>query len=181
MDVFTKAKRSEVMRAVKSKNTRLELLFRRALWRKGFRYSTNSTRYFGTPDLVLKRHKTVIFVDSCFWHGCGKHCRLPSVRISFWKTKIANNRTRDRKVTSYYRRYGWRVFRIWEHDIKISIDRLVRKIEITLGLANEAKTQSQRRNATRSPKSPSASIKQIGSARSATERRTNCLDHCENL
>jgi len=150
MDVFTKAKRSDVMRAVKGKNTKLELCFRRALWRKGFRYSTNSSRYFGTPDIVLRKHKTVVFVDSCFWHGCRKHFRLPAVRVSFWSTKIETNRARDKKVTSFYRGRGWRVFRVWEHDIRKSIDSLINRIEYNLRYKNEAQTKPQRSNSARS-------------------------------
>jgi DNA mismatch endonuclease (patch repair protein) len=149
MDVFTKAKRSEVMRAVKSKNTKLELCFRRALWKKGFRYATNSTRYFGTPDIVLRKHKAVVFVDSCFWHGCRKHCGLPAVRVSFWKAKIETNRARDKKVTSFYRRRGWLVFRVWEHDIKRSIERLIQRIEYNLRYKNEAQTKPRRPNPAR--------------------------------
>ena len=135
-DVFTKTKRSEVMRAVKGKNTKLEILFRRALWRRGFRYSTNSRKYFGTPDIVLLKYKTVIFVDSCFWHGCARHCRLPAVRIGFWRNKIETNKARDKKVTSFYLKQGWSVFRLWEHDIKKSINRLLESIEDKLRYTN---------------------------------------------
>lgn len=129
-DVFTKSKRSEVMRAVKGKDSKLEILFRRALWARGFRYSLNSKKYFGTPDIVLKRYRTVIFVDSCFWHGCKKHFRLPAVRTRFWRTKIQTNRARDMKVTSFYRSQGWTIFRIWEHDIKRNINKLLDSIEV---------------------------------------------------
>ena len=149
MDVFTKAKRSEVMRAVKSKNTKLELCFRKALWRKGFRYATNSSKYFGTPDIVLTKHKAVIFVDSCFWHGCRKHFRLPAVRVSFWKAKIETNRARDKKVASFYRRRGWRVFRVWEHDIRKSMGKVIHKIEYNLRYENDTQTKSQWSNPTR--------------------------------
>jgi len=143
-DVFSKAKRSEVMRAVKGKNTKIELLFRKALWRRGFRYSTNSRKYFGTPDIVLRRYKTVIFVDSCFWHGCGKHCRLPAVRGVFWKNKITTNKARDKKVSAFYRRRGWTVFRIWEHDMKKSIDRLLHTIEYNLRYLTQFHANPQR-------------------------------------
>jgi DNA mismatch endonuclease (patch repair protein) len=133
-DVFSKRKRSEVMRAVKGKNTKLEIHFRKALWRRGFRYSTNSKLYFGTPDIVLRKYKAVIFVDSCFWHGCGKHFGLPAVRVRFWREKIEKNKLRDKTVTSFYRKKGWTVFRFWEHDIKRATNRLVDKIVIRLGI-----------------------------------------------
>jgi DNA mismatch endonuclease, patch repair protein len=131
-DVFSKQKRSAVMRAVKGKNTKIELLFRKALWRRGFRYSTNSSLYFGTPDVVLRKYKAVIFVDSCFWHGCRKHFSMPAVRVAFWRAKIETNRLRDKTVGSYYRRRGWTVFRFWEHDIKRATDQLVDKVANTL-------------------------------------------------
>ena len=65
-DTVSKKKRSEIMSNVKSKDSKIEVLFRKALWKKGFRYSKNSSKYFGKPDVVLLKHKTVIFVDSCF-------------------------------------------------------------------------------------------------------------------
>ena len=129
-DVFSKSKRSAVMRAIKGKNSKIEVLLRKALWKKGFRYRLNSPRYFGTPDIVLKKYRTVIFVDSCFWHGCARHFRLPAVRVAFWRDKIQANRARDRKVTLAYRRRGWTIFRFWEHDIKRDINKLVERLEV---------------------------------------------------
>ena len=76
-DCFTKEKRSENMSKIRSKDTKIEILFRKALWQQGYRYLKNSTRYFGKPDLVLPKYKTVIFIDSCFWHGCKKHGTKP--------------------------------------------------------------------------------------------------------
>ena len=100
-DTVTKKKRSEIMRAVKSKDTKLEIAFRKKLWAKGFRYSKNSSKYFGKPDIVLKKYKAVIFLDSCFWHGCTKHCRIPAVRKKYWNEKIERNKERDREVSRY--------------------------------------------------------------------------------
>ena len=106
------------MSAVRSKDTKIEIAFRKALWKQSFRYSKNSAKYFGKPDLVLKKYKTVIFIDSCFWHGCKKHCRIPSVRKNYWTQKIARNIARGKEVSKHYKKQSWEIFRIWEHDIK---------------------------------------------------------------
>ena len=118
MDTVSKKKRSEIMRAVRSKDSKIEKLFREKLWAIGFRYRKNSSKYFGKPDVVLSKYETVIFVDSCFWHGCKKHCRLPTTRKKFWAAKIDGNKQRDKKVNQYYKKTNWKVIRIWEHDLK---------------------------------------------------------------
>lgn len=120
-DIFSKKKRSEIMSRVRAKETGIEILFRKALWKAGFRYRKNVRRYFGTPDIVLKKYKTVIFIDSCFWHGCKKHGTMPKTRRTFWENKIERNTERDKKVIRYYKKEGWKVIRIWEHEIKKNI------------------------------------------------------------
>ncbi len=119
MDRVSKEKRSEMMSKVRSKNTKLEIAFGKILWSNGFRYRKNSKKYFGAPDFVLKKYQTVIFVDSCFWHGCKKHCKLPATNKKFWKDKIERNIERDKEVNKYYKKEKWNVFRVWEHDIKL--------------------------------------------------------------
>lgn len=114
---MSKKKRSEIMSKVKSKDSKIEVDFRKTIWSVGFRYRKNSTKYFGKPDIVLPKYKTVIFVDSCFWHGCKKHCRIPIVRKKYWTAKIDKNIRRDKEVSKYYKRLGWKIFRIWEHDL----------------------------------------------------------------
>ena len=118
MDTVSKEKRSEMMSHVKGRDSKMEVSFRKELWKHGFRYRKNSTKYFGTPDIVLPKYKTTIFLDSCFWHGCKEHCRLPTTRAKFWKEKIERNKERDREVNKHYKRIGWRVIRLWEHDLK---------------------------------------------------------------
>lgn len=120
MDSVSKQKRSEIMSRVKSRDSKIESLFRRELWKRGFRYRKSYSRYFGKPDVVLKRHKAVIFVDSCFWHGCSKHCRIPATQKNYWLGKIAGNKKRDKEVTKHYKTEGWKVFRIWEHELRNS-------------------------------------------------------------
>lgn len=104
------------MSRIKSQDSKIETSFRKELWKRGFRYRKNSGKYFGKPDIVLKKYKTVIFLDSCFWHGCKKHCRIPATRKSYWVAKIAINTKRDKEVIKHYKKEGWKIFRIWEHE-----------------------------------------------------------------
>jgi len=104
------------MRKVQSKDTKLEIVFRRAFWNKGIKYRKNPKNYFGKPDLVLNRMRTVVFFDSCFWHGCKTHCRMPSTNKRYWLSKIGRNKKRDVEITKEYRNQGWQVIRIWEHE-----------------------------------------------------------------
>lgn len=128
MDTISKSKRSYIMRAVRSKDTKIEISFRKALWNKGFRYCKNSAKYFGKPDLVLKKYKTVIFIDSCFWHGCKKHCRMPATNKKYWVNKIERNKFRDKEVNKYYKKLGWKIFRVWEHDVLKNSNKTIIKI-----------------------------------------------------
>lgn len=130
-DTVSKKKRSEIMSKVKSKDSKIEVDFRKAIWKKGFRYRKNPTKYFGKPDIVLPKHKTAIFIDSCFWHGCKRHCRLPSARKKYWTTKIERNKERDKKVNRHYRKMGWKIIRVWEHEIK-NTDSIICKISKSL-------------------------------------------------
>lgn len=118
MDIVSKEKRSEMMSRVKSRDSKIEVSFRKALWKRGFRYRKNSAKHFGKPDIVLPKFETVIFIDSCFWHGCKEHCHLPTTRVKFWKEKIERNKERDNIVNNYYKNIGWRIIRLWEHDLK---------------------------------------------------------------
>jgi len=117
MDTVSKQKRSEIMSHVKSKDSKIETLLRKELWRCGFHYRKNSGKYFGKPDIVLPKYKTVIFVDSCFWHGCKKHCRIPTAHKKYWTEKIARNMARDKEVSKHYKKQGWQILRIWEHKL----------------------------------------------------------------
>jgi len=117
------------MSAVKNKDSKIEVKFRKAIWRVGFRYRKNPINYFGKPDLVLKKYRTVIFIDSCFWHGCKKHCRMPSTNKKYWTDKIKRNKTRDEKVNRYYKKKNWKVIRVWEHDFGKGIAKIVKEIK----------------------------------------------------
>lgn len=121
-----KEKRSEIMKAVKSYDSKIEVTFRKSLWKFGFRYRKNAGSYFGKPDIVLKKHKTVIFIDSCFWHGCPEHLRMPSSNRDYWVKKIEKNKNRDLQVNKHYHDRGWAVLRIWEHDLVRDLEGTVR-------------------------------------------------------
>src|SRR5579862_7773492 len=113
-DIVSKKKRSEIMSRIRSADSKIEILFRKALWKKGVRYRKNSSKHFGKPDIVIEKYKTVIFVDSCFWHGCKKHCRIPKTNHDYWVNKINNNKKRDKLVNAYYKRKKWKIERVWE-------------------------------------------------------------------
>lgn len=114
------------MSKIRNKDSKIEIIVRKKLWSEGFRYRKNSTKYFGKPDIVLPKYKTVIFIDSCFWHSCSKHFAMPATRKEFWRKKIERNRKRDKVVNSHYKKNGWEIIRIWEHDL--SEPKLLRKI-----------------------------------------------------
>ncbi len=120
------------MSKVRNKDSKIEIVLRKALWKEGYRYRKNSTKYFGKPDIVLPKYKTVIFVDSCFWHGCKKHGSMPTTRTEFWEKKIARNKERDKEVNRHYKKESWRVIRVWEHEITAknssSIKRIISEI-----------------------------------------------------
>ena len=119
-DVMTSGQRSRCMAAIKGKNTRPELIVRKYLFARGLRFRINNRKLPGTPDIVLKKYKTVVFVDGCFWHGhegC-RYFKLPASNIEFWKQKINLNIARDYRVEVELRLLGWRVIRIWECEIK---------------------------------------------------------------
>ncbi len=92
--------RSRTMRAVKSKDSKMEVKFRSVLWRGGLRFYKNVKSLLGKPDIVFPRKKVVIFLDSCFWHGCPLHLRLPSSNVEYWQAKIERNKKRDTKAAN---------------------------------------------------------------------------------
>lgn len=119
-DVFTKEKRSEVMRAVKGKNTKPEVTLRKALFALGYRYRLNVKELPGKPDLVFPKYGTVIFVHGCFWHGhrCKRGRRAPKSNAEYWREKISRNKARDKKNAAALKKLGWRVITVWECELK---------------------------------------------------------------
>ena len=114
-DVFTKAKRSEVMSRIRSRGNRATELRLIALMREhGITGWRRNARVFGKPDFVFPAAKVAVFVDGCFWHGCPRHATMPANNRAFWKAKLVRNAARDREVTRTLRKAGWRVLRVWE-------------------------------------------------------------------
>ncbi len=114
MDHVTKAVRSKIMAAIRSRgNTTTEVPLRRLLWAAGLRGYRKHWPVFGKPDFAWPGRKVAVFVDGCFWHGCTCK-RLPRTNTDYWRTKIDRNRVRDRRVAQRLRREGWRVLRIRE-------------------------------------------------------------------
>jgi DNA mismatch endonuclease (patch repair protein) len=130
-DIFTKAKRSEVMSLIRGRGNKgtevaLAKLFRRNKitgWRR-------HQKIFGKPDFIFRQVRLALFVDGCFWHGCPKHETKPKSNRAFWHRKLSANKKRDLLVTRTLRTAGWRVLRIWEHELaKKNHLQLIRKIQ----------------------------------------------------
>lgn len=120
MDVHNKKTRSYNMSQIKGKNTKPEEMVRKYLFSRGFRYRKNDKKLPGSPDIVLPKYKTVIFVNGCFWHGhegC-KYFVWPKSNEVFWKNKIETNIARDKKKTEALETLGWKVIVVWECDLK---------------------------------------------------------------
>ncbi|NDV58211.1 very short patch repair endonuclease [Bacteroides sp. 519] len=144
MDIWDKKKRSEVMSKIRSKNTKPEILLRKALFAKGYRYRINEKKLPGKPDIVLPKYKTVIFINGCFWHNhenC-KYAYIPKTNTDFWINKITANKKRDKLNLQKLTSMGWNIITIWECDIrhrsKRDVTPLVDAIENTL--SNLSKT-----------------------------------------
>lgn len=120
-DVFTKAKRSEVMSRIRgSGNKGTEIALAKLFRKHGVTGWRRNQPLFGKPDFTFRRQQIVVFVDGCFWHGCPKHCSMPANNREFWEKKLTANKERDRLVTQTLRKEGWRVIRVWEHDLSAS-------------------------------------------------------------
>lgn len=112
--------RHDIMAAVRSKNTRPEMIVRKFLWGMGFRYRLNNPRLPGHPDIVLRKYRTCVFVNGCFWHGhegC-KYFRMPRTNVDFWTKKISRNRVRDKLEQQQLAKMGWHSITIWECELK---------------------------------------------------------------
>ena len=119
-DHLTIEQRHKNMAAVRSKDTKPEMVVRKYLWSRGFRYRVNNPRLPGHPDIVLRKYHTCIFVNGCFWHGhegC-KYFRMPKTNTEFWERKISRNRERDREEQKQLARMGWHCITVWECELK---------------------------------------------------------------
>ncbi len=120
MDVHNVRTRSFNMSRIKNKDTKPEIVIRKHLFSEGFRYRLNVASLPGTPDLVLRKYKTILNINGCFWHGhqgC-KDFKIPKTRTDWWNEKIAKTRERDLKNNRILRNDGWKVITIWECELK---------------------------------------------------------------
>ena len=119
-DIFSQRKRSEIMSAVKGKNTSPERLVRSLAHRLGYRFCLNIRRLPGTPDLVFFSRCKAVFVHGCFWHGhsCKRGRRLPEANAAYWLEKISRNKARDRRDRKRLNRLGWKTLVIWECELR---------------------------------------------------------------
>lgn len=126
-DKMSKEQRRKTMQAIKSQS-HLENTVSKALWKKGIRFRKNVQSLCGTPDIVIQKYKVVIFIDSCFWHGCPIHGNRPKPNQEFWNKKLDRNIERDAEITQYYKDKNWNIMRVWEHDIKDDFENTIDEI-----------------------------------------------------
>jgi DNA mismatch endonuclease (patch repair protein) len=126
VDRISKEKRSKIMSAIRSKNTNPEVILRRFLWSKGFRYRV----HYGKEkiDIAFPSKKLAVFVDGCFWHGCPLHSHIPKSNQSYWIPKLQRNKERDAAKDKRLKSSGWKVVRIWEHEL-CDLDSVLAKID----------------------------------------------------
>ncbi len=136
MDNLTKEQRHKNMKNIRAKDTGIEVILRKALWSKGFRYRTNYNELPGRPDIVLTKYKIAIFCDGEFFHGKDWEVLKPRLEqgdnSEYWVRKISRNRERDDEVNKKLLFEGWTVIRFWGKDIKKHTDECVRVIEETI-------------------------------------------------
>ncbi len=135
MDKLNKEQRHRCMSAIKSRDTKPELLVRKFLFGHGFRYRLNHPRLPGHPDIVLRKYRTVVFVNGCFWHGhqgC-RHFVLPETNVEFWSAKIGRNRKRDAEAQRRLASMGWHCITVWECQLKPKVrQQTLKALEYTL-------------------------------------------------
>ena len=143
-DKFSQEQRSRCMSKIHSASTKPEIKVRKALFRKGYRFRVNVKTLPGTPDMVLPKYRTVIFVNGCFWHGhdgC-KHYTVPKTNTEFWVEKVRRNKERDAVNVQRLESLSWGVITIWECELKSKVFQdTIAKVEAELA-ANRAKWEA---------------------------------------
>lgn len=131
MDNHTKEQRRKNMQAIKCRDTRIEILLRKELWKRGYRYRKNYPKAAGKPDVVFVKQKIAVFCDGEFWHGYNWNERKKDIKSNqeYWIDKIERNMKRDSEVNKELESSGWRVLRFWEKDLLRNMDQCVEKIE----------------------------------------------------
>ena len=119
-DKFSKETRSYIMSRIRGKDTKPEIMVRSFLFSQGLRFRKNDKRYPGSPDVVLPKYNTVVFVHGCFWHlhECCKHAKIPKSNVEYWEKKLYGNRERDKRNKKELEDMGWNVITVWECELK---------------------------------------------------------------
>ncbi|GAB6391847.1 MAG: very short patch repair endonuclease [Treponematales bacterium] len=136
MDDLSKEDRRKNMQHIRSKNTVPELLVMGELKRRKVYFAKHVDKIIGKPDIVFRRKRVVVFIDSDFWHCNPKRFIMPATNVDYWQKKIERNRQRDRLVTKTLKREGWTVLRFWESAIKKDTGKVVDKILSALAAGN---------------------------------------------
>lgn len=131
MDVLTPEQRKKNMQNIRGKDTKIEVKVRSELFKRGFRFRKNDSRYPGKPDIVLPKYKTVIFVNGCYWHrhpGC-KYATIPKTNIEFWNKKFQANIKNDAKNKAALEDAGWNVITLWECELQKDLAGAINRVE----------------------------------------------------
>lgn len=138
---YTTKQRSKTMSKIRAKNSRPEMVFRRALWRQNVRYRTHVKRFPGTPDIVIKKYKLAIFVDGAFWHGYNWELQKKRIKSNrdFWIPKIERNMQRDAQNKEALETAGFTVMRFWEHEIMNNLATCVNQVLLYIETAKVVK------------------------------------------
>lgn len=141
MDDLTPEQRRKNMQAIKSRDTTIEIMLRKALWHRGIRYRKNYKKLPGKPDIVITKHKIAIFCDSDYWHGYDWEKRNQRIKSNreYWIPKIERNMQRDIEVTAQLQNAGWTVLRFWEWQIRKHLDECVDSV---LNTVNQKRTST---------------------------------------
>ena len=129
MDNLTPSQRTKNMKAIRSSETKIEQILRKALWHEGILYRKNYNKLIGKPDIVITKYKIAIFCDGDFWHGRDNCENIVASNKKYWLEKIKKNKERDLETTIALRDNGWTVLRFWESDIKKSLEECMQEIK----------------------------------------------------
>jgi len=135
-DIFTRKKRSEIMSHIRSENTQTEKIVFSFLRRRGIHFQKHYKKIAGSPDIALPKKKRAVFIDGDFWHGWKQKQSVKRLPDAFWKGKILSNIKRDKKNRAKLRRGGWKVLRVWQHEIEKNTNKTLNKISEFLTLSD---------------------------------------------
>jgi DNA mismatch endonuclease (patch repair protein) len=128
MDNLTKEQRRKNMQHIRSTGTAPERMVMKELKKRKIYFAAYVSKIIGKPDIVFRRKKVAVFIDSDFWHGHPKRCIMPKTNLNYWKKKIEGNRKRDKFVNTELKNNGWIVVRLWEYDIKHGFEKSFQKV-----------------------------------------------------